>query len=88
MSSKSGTSLSKNAKRIHTKGRQRSGLLSLSESQTRAYLMARDLLRRVQRTSVLLFPEAAGTELRGRPTSSRPRDPSDDGCHRAVGERH
>ena len=50
-SDSSGSLHLKNSGRIHSKGRRRDGLLSMSESQTQAYLTARDVLRRVQRSS-------------------------------------
>jgi len=54
MHSRPATSLSETAGQTHrTMGRRR-GLPSMSEKQTQAYLMARDALRRIQRTSSLL----------------------------------
>jgi hypothetical protein len=46
---------------------RRGGLASMSEKQTQAYLMARDALRRIQRTSLLLATSMrASADLRGR----------------------
>ena len=70
MSSRFGSSLSKNAGRIHSEARRRGGLPSMSESQTRAYLTARDVLRRIQRSSSLHFPEMAETDTRRRSSTS------------------
>ena len=85
MSSRFGSSLSKNTGRIHSKGRRRGGLPSMSESQTRAYLTARDVLRRIQRLSPLHFPEVGETDTRRR--SSTTRDFSGEGGIEPMGER-
>ena len=58
MSSRFGTSLSENAGRLHKTKKRRGGLPSMSEKQTQAYLVARDALRRIQRTSSLVIPMA------------------------------
>lgn len=42
--------------RTRRSSRSRSGLLSLSEKQIQAYLAARDVLRRIQRTNTLVLP--------------------------------
>ena len=70
MSSRFGASLSKNAGQTHSKITRRGGLPSMSESQTRAYLAARDLLRRIHRSS-----------------STRTRNPLDEGGNESMGER-
>ena len=54
MCSRSATSLLENAGRTRRTTRRRSGLPSMSAKQTQAYLIARDALRRIQRTSSLL----------------------------------
>ena len=85
MSSRFGSSLSKNTGRIHSKGRRRGGLPSMSESQTRAYLTARDVLRHIQRLSPLQFPEVGETDTRRR--SSTTRDFSGEGGIEPMDER-
>jgi len=42
------------------RSRRRSALLSLSEKQIQAYLAARDVLRRIQRTHTLVAPPPNG----------------------------
>lgn len=56
MTSRFGASLSGNVRRTGTTMRHRSGLPSMSEKQSQAYLIARDALRRIARTSSLVFP--------------------------------
>ena len=72
MSSRSGASLSGNAKWNHGPGKRRAGRPSMSESQTQAYLLARDVLRRIRRTSSLMLPtEDVTIDRRGRSVSTR-----------------
>ena len=69
-----GASHLKNAGRIHSKGRRRGGLRSMTESQTQAYLTARDVLRLVQRSSCPQFDEEVGktdTRRQSSPTRTR-----------------
>ena len=87
MSSRFGSSFSKNAGRIHSKGRRRGGLPSMTESQTRAYLTARDVLRRVQRSSSLHFPEVGEADTRRRFSATRARNSSVEGGIEPMGER-
>jgi hypothetical protein len=56
MSSRSRTVQARHATRAARSRRSRSGLPSLSEKQARAYLAARDALRRILRTNALLMP--------------------------------
>lgn len=60
MSSRFGSSLSGNAGRSSKTMSFRTGRRVMSEKQIQAYLVSRDALRRIQRTSSLLLP------LRGR----------------------
>lgn len=72
MSSRSDTALSGYAKQNRGFGRRRAGLPCMSESQTRAYLIARDLLRRIQRTSCgILPPEDVAKNRRVRSVSTQ-----------------
>ena len=88
MSSRFGASRSQNAGRIHSKGRRRDGLLSMSESQTQAYLTARDVLRRIQRSSCQHFDEEVGeTDSRRRSSTARTRIPSVEGGIEPLGKR-
>ena len=87
MSSRFGSSLSKNAGRIHSEARRRGGLPSMSESQTRAYLTARDVLRRIQRSSSLHLPEVGETDTRRRSSTTRARNSSVEGGIEPMGER-
>ena len=87
MSSRFGSSLSKNAGRAHSKNRRRGGLPSMSESQTRAYLAARDVLRRIHRSSSQHFAEAGETDTHRRSSSTRARNPMDEGGNEPMGER-
>lgn len=49
----------------------------MSESQTQAYLLARDVLRRIRRTSSLMLPtEDVTIDRRGRSVSTRSWDRS------------
>lgn len=76
MASRSGPSRAGNAKPNHGFGRRRAGAPYLSESQTQAYLLARDVLRRIQRTSSLLLPpQDLGADRRDRSVAM----PSGDG---------
>jgi hypothetical protein len=54
MSSRSRTSFPGDAERSRRASRRREGATFTSEKQTQAYLMARDVLRRIQRTSSLI----------------------------------
>jgi len=54
MHSRPATSLSETAGKTQRTVARRRGLPSMSEKQTQAYLMARDALRRIRRTSSLL----------------------------------
>ena len=84
----SGSPRSKNAGRIHSKGRRRGGLRSMTESQTQAYLTARDVLRRVQRSACQHFDEEVGeTDSRRRSSTTRTRIPSVEGGIEPMGER-
>ena len=87
MSSRFGASRSKNAGRIHSKGRRRGGSPSMTESQTRAYLTARDVLRRVQRSSSQHFQEVRETDTRGRSSTTQARYPSVESGIEPMGER-
>ena len=94
MSSRFGASLSKNAGQTHSKVTRRGGLPSMSESQTRAYLAARDLLRRIHRSSsqhlvgsMSFRVEAGETDTRRRSSSTRARNPSGEGGIEPIGER-
>lgn len=87
MSSRFNSSLSKSAARIRTKGRRRGGLPSMSESQTQAYLITRDVLRRIQRTSSHHFPEVGEPEIRGQSLTIRTRAPWRAGGIEPMGER-
>jgi len=62
MSSRSRTVAYGHAARAYQRSRSRSGLPSLSEKQTQAYLAARDLLRRIRRTNTLVMapPDGGG----------------------------
>jgi hypothetical protein len=54
---------------------RRGGLPFMSEKQTQAYLIARDALRRIQRTSSLVLPPADGRpNLGDRPARTQSRD--------------
>ena len=87
MSSRFGASRSKNAGRIHSKGRRRGGVPAMSESQTRAYLTARDVLRRVQRSSSQHFQEVREADTRRRSSTTRARNHSVAGGIEPIGER-
>ena len=87
MSSRFGASRSKNAGRIHSKGRRRGASPSMTESQTRAYLTARDVLRRVQRSSCRHFQEVRATDTRRRSSTTRTRIPSVEGGIEPMSER-
>ena len=88
MSSRFGASRVQNAGRIHGKSRRRGGLLSMTESQTQAYLIARDVLRRVQRSTCPHFDEEVGeTESRRRSSTTRTRIPSVEGGIEPLGKR-
>ena len=50
MATRSGASLPQNARRPDRAVRRRAGWPSMSEKQAEAYLMARDVVRRIQRT--------------------------------------
>ena len=83
-----GASHLKNAGRIHSKGRRRGGLRSMTESQTQAYLTARDVLRRVQRSACQHFDEEVGeTDSRRRSSTTRTRIPSVEGGIEPIGKR-
>lgn len=56
MSARSHTVAAGHPARARRSTRSRSGLLSLSEKQIQAYLAARDVLRRIQRTNTLVLP--------------------------------
>lgn len=56
MASRSVTSPSGSARQNQRPMRRRGGLPSMSEKQTQAYLIARDALRRIRRTSALVLP--------------------------------
>lgn len=72
MCSRSGAFISANAWPNHGIGRRRTGLPCMSESQTQAYLIARDFLRRIQRTSSLILPpEDVAKDRRVRSVSTR-----------------
>lgn len=60
MSSRSRTVVAGHPARARRRSRCRSGLLSLSEKQTQAYLAARDVIRRILRTSTLVLPPPNG----------------------------
>jgi hypothetical protein len=60
MSLKTNTPRATKAKRIYNIGVRRFGLRSMSESQIRAYLAARDAVRRIQRTSSMIAPPGRG----------------------------
>ncbi len=51
MSSRFGESRSDNTVRCHRKGKRRRDKLAISESQIQAYLIARDVLRHLQKAS-------------------------------------
>ena len=88
MSSRFGASRSQNAGRIHSKGRRRGGLPSMTESQTQAYLTARDVLRRVQLSSCQHFDEEVGeTDTRCQASTTRTRIPSVEGGIEPMSER-
>ena len=87
MSSRSGASLSGNAKWNHGLGKRRAGRPSMSESQTQAYLTARDVLRRVQRSSSQHFQEVRETDTRGRSSTTQARYPSVESGIEPMGER-
>jgi hypothetical protein len=77
MSSRSVRPPSGDEKESHSLGRRRAGMPYMSDAQTQAYLMARDALRRIRRTSSLLFPpEVVTTHRRGRSVSNRSWDRS------------
>ena len=87
-SDSSGSLHLKNSGRIHSKGRRRGGLLSMTESQTQAYLTARDVLRRIQRSSCQHFDEEVGeTDTRHRSSTTRTRIPSVEGGIEPLGKR-
>ena len=87
MSSRFGSLLSRSARRFQSKGRRRGGLPSMSESQTQAYLTARDVLRRVQRSSSQHFQEVRETDTRGRSSTTQARYPSVESGIEPMGER-
>ena len=87
MSSRVNPSLSKSAERIRTKGRRRGGLPSMSESQIQAYLITRDVLRRIQRAASHHFPEGGEPEIRGQSLTIRTRSPSREGGIEPMDER-
>ena len=87
MSSRFGSSLSKNAGRTHRKNRRRGGLPSMSESQTRAYLAARDVLRRIHRLASQHGAESGETDTRRRSSPTRTQNPSVEGGIEPMGER-
>jgi hypothetical protein len=60
MSSRSRTVVAGHAARPRLRSRSRSGLPSLSEKQTQAYLAARDVLRRILRTNAFVLPPDGG----------------------------
>ena len=60
MASRSVTSPSGSARRNQRPMLRRGGLPSMSEKQTQAYLVARDVLRRIRRTSGLDLPPPDG----------------------------
>lgn len=60
MSSRSGTVVVGLPAQARRSSRSRSGLLCLSEKQIQAYLAARDVLRRIQRTNTLVLPPQNG----------------------------
>lgn len=60
MSSRSRTVVAGHPARACQRSRSRSGLLSFSEKQTQAYLTARDVIRRILRTSTLVLPPPNG----------------------------
>ena len=67
MNSRFAASPSDSAAPIKKPRSRRGRLACMSEKQTQAYLMARDALRRIQRTSSLLATSThAGAVLRGR----------------------
>ena len=88
ISGSSGSSRSTNAGRIHSNGRRRGGLPSMTESQTQAHLTARDVLRRVQRSACQHFDEEVGqTDTRRRSSTTRTRIPSVEGGIEPLGKR-
>jgi hypothetical protein len=60
MSSRSRTVVAGHPARTPQRSRSRSGLPSFSERQTQAYLAARDVIRRIRRTSTLVLPPPKG----------------------------
>ena len=69
MASRPHAVVSGHAARARRAKRSRSGLTSSSEQQIQAYLVARDLLRRILRTNTLVMPppNAGGRWLRSDP---------------------
>ena len=63
MSSRSGTVVVGLPAQARRSSRSRSGLLCLSEKQIQAYLAARDVLRRIQRTNTLVLPPQNGAVM-------------------------
>jgi hypothetical protein len=75
MASRSVTPASGNSGRNRRSMPRRGGLPSMSEKQTQAYLIARDALRRIQRTSLLVLPPPDGRPNPGdRPEGTQPRE--------------
>jgi hypothetical protein len=75
MVSRSVTSASGNSGRNRRSMPRRGGLPSMSEKQTQAYLIARDALRRIQRTSSLVLPPPDGRPNPGdRPAGKQSRE--------------
>lgn len=66
MSSQFCSSISRNEEQIRSKGGRRGGFQSMSELQIQAYLKARDVLRRIQRTSSRPFLDGVEINLRDR----------------------
>lgn len=60
MSSRTRTLPAGPAERARRNSRGRGGLSSSSEKQTQAYLVARDVLRRIARTHALVAPRLTG----------------------------
>ena len=88
MSSRFGASRWQNAGRIHSTSRRRGRLLSMTESQTQAYLTAREVLRRVQRSSCPQFDEEVGeTDTRRQSSPTRTRIASVERGIEPLGER-
>ena len=81
MSSQFRSSRSRDEEQIRNKGGRRGGLPSMSELQIQAYLNARDVLRRIQRTAHRPFLDGAEINLRDR--SEAGSDSFDRGRNRA-----